>query len=612
MSRRTLDSSKNNKPMNYRAEQHCLHIQPVSVSEKVTRGQVSSTVLSNALSKIVATGVLSAGLLLSACTTQTMSDTSELGGSKVINMGSTDYKSVTFVPAGSYVHGAFDESAAEITAYHPATKHSFIVNAQNKKVDVLDMSDIYKPVLVRSLAVDDVGSVVNSVAIQGDMVALAVQANVKTDRGHVVLYDANTLQRIKTIEVGALPDMVAFTHDGQYLLVANEGEPDDNYKVDAEGSISIINLKDRLNPTVKTATFTPFNNQKAQLLKAGVRIFGKKADGSMSSVAEDLEPEYIAVDQDNKTAYISLQENNAIAIVDIASAQVKDIKALGAKDHSKVGNELDVSNKDDAINITTWPIMGMYMPDSIAYYSVNGKEYIVTANEGDAREWGNFKEEIGFNDVKTDPAVFNRTACHNMECGDKKALGKIDFSASMGDNNGDGIYEALYSFGARSFSIWDAHNLATPVYDSGSFMAKYIAQKYPKNFNASNDKNDFDNRSDNKVVEPEGVTIGKVGSQTIAFVGLERISSVMAFDVTNPKAVRFLGEINTRTFDDNKLKAAEKGSAPANADGDLGPEGLTFISAQNSPSGKPLLLVGFEVSGSSRIFELDFSTAAAK
>lgn len=584
------------------------------LNTKLTTDVESYKVIANSL---IMTGAFSISLLLSACAgqganSQTNDNKMVTGQVSSDKAATTRYKSVTFNPAGSYVHGNFDKSAAEIIAFHPATKRSFVVNAQNKKVDVIDLSDIHKPVLVRSLVVSDIGSVVNSVAIQGDTIALAVQANVKTDNGHVVLFDAKTLERVQVIEVGALPDMVTFTHDGQYLLVANEGEPDEEYKVDAEGSISIINLKNIQSPIVKTATFTKFNSQKQQLIDAGVRIFGKKADGTKSTVAEDLEPEYIVVNKDNKTAYVSLQENNAIAVVDIASAQVTNLKPLGAKDHSIEGNELDVSNKDGAINITTWPIMGMYMPDAIAYYTVDGKEYIITANEGDAREWGKFDEQVGFNDIKTDPAKFNRQACHNLDCGDKKALGKIDFSASMGDSNGDGIYENLYSFGARSFSIWDVDNLTTPVFDSGSFMGKYTAQKYPNNFNASNDKNDFDDRSDNKGVEPEGVAVGQVGSQTIAFVGLERISSIMAFDVTNPKQAKFLGEINTRTFDDKKLKAAKEGSAPANADGDLGPEGLTFISAENSPSGKPLLLVGFEVSGSSRVFELDFSTAAAK
>lgn len=520
---------------------------------------------------------------------------------------SSTYSKVTFIPAGSYVHGGFDESAAEITAFHPTSQRAFVVNAQNKKVDVLNLKDINKPTFIQSLDIADLGSTVNGVAVHGDIVALAVQANVKTDNGYVVLYDANTLARISSIEVGALPDMVTFTPDGKTLLVANEGEPDDEYKIDPEGSVSVINITDITRPIVKTATFTDYNAQKQRLTEAGVRIFGQKADGVMSTVAEDLEPEFIAVAKDGKTAYVSLQENNAIAIIDIGSATVTDIKGLGAKDHSKIGNELDVSNKDGGINITTWPIMGMYMPDAIDTYSIGNKTYLVTANEGDAREWGSFSEVINFKDVQVDTGKYNTLACYGLECGSDKALGKIDLSYVMGKSSENGVYDTLYSFGARSFSIWDTDNMSKPLYDSGSLMAKYIADKYPKHFNASNDKNDFDNRSDNKGVEPEGITIGVVGTQTIAFVGLERISSVMAFDVTDPMNVKLLGEINTRTFDDTKLAAAKAGTAAANADGDLGPEGLTFVSSKDSPSGKPLLLVGFEVSGTSRIFELDFA-----
>lgn len=569
------------------------------------------TLLNRMLSKkislrmLTAVATLSASVVigLSGCGEDSMTNPStDIPG----NSETKQYAKVTFVPAGSYVHGGFDESAAEIIAYHPASQRSFVVNAQNKKVDVMTLGDIYKPTLVKSLDVADIGSTVNSVAVKGDIVALAVQADIKTDNGQVILFDANTLERISSIEVGALPDMVAFSPDGQYLLAANEGEPDDDYRVDPEGSVSIINIVDPKRPIIATATFQAFNSQKQNLIDAGVRIFGQKADGTMSTVAEDLEPEYIAISADSKTAYVSLQENNAIAVVDIVSATVKDIKPLGAKDHSQANNGLDVSNKDGVINIATWPIMGMYMPDAIATYAVGDKTYLVTANEGDAREWGDFDEQIGFSDVQVDPSKYTAAACHNLDCADKKALGKLDFSSVMGDSNGDGVYETLYSFGARSFSIWDTANMDAPIYDSGSLMAQYIAEHYPANFNASNDDNAMDNRSDNKGVEPEGVTIGQVGNQTIAFVGLERISSIMAFDVTDPQQVTLLGEINTRSFDDSKMEAAKSGVSPANADGDLGPEGLTYVPASDSPSGKPLLLVGFEVSGTSRIFELNF------
>lgn len=525
----------------------------------------------------------------------------------------TNYKKVTFKPSGTYVHGMFKKSAAEITAFHAKSKRGFVVNSHDKKVDVLDLSNPAKPTLKKSIDVSLFGDDVNSVAVYGDIVAAAVQAEKKTDNGVVVFFDANTLKLLSKVTVGALPDMVAFTPDGKTALVANEGEPSDDYKTDPEGSISVIDITDVKKPTVKTADFKAYIGKEAELNKNGVRIFGKDANA-----AQDLEPEYITVSDDGKTAFVSLQENNAIAIVDVATAKVTDIKSLGYKDHSKVGNELDPSDKDGKINLATWPVLGMYQPDAIASYTVAGKTYLVTANEGDGREYeytdSNGKDVLAYTDetkvgkVELDATVFTKDKCGNVDCADKTALGRLNITNTMG-KNAAGKYEKLYSYGARSFSIWDTTDMSKPVYDSGSDFAKLMQAKYPKNFGASNSKNTFDDRSDSKGAEPEGVVLGKVGSQTIAFIGLERISSVVAYDITDPKNPVQLGDINTRTFDDAKMKAAKKGTngAKPNADGDLGPEGLTFIPADKSPNGKPLLFVGFEVSGSSRIFELDFA-----
>lgn len=518
----------------------------------------------------------------------------------------TSNSQLTFTPINTYLHGGFDESAAEITDYHPATKQAFIVNAQNKKVDVLSYHNPTNPKLVTSLDVSDLGDSVNSVAVHGNLVALAVQAKNKTDNGYVVIYDAINFVKLAIVPAGALPDMVTFTPNGKYIIVANEGEPTD-YKIDPEGSVSIIDVSNAAKPTAKRLRFTGFNNQKQALIKSGVRIFGKLADGTSSTVAQDLEPEYVAVSGDSKTAYVSLQENNAIAVVDIENAKITRILPLGYKDHSKAGNELDPSNKDKKINIANFPVMGMYQPDSIASYEVNGKTYIITANEGDGREWGDFSDETKVGKLKLDSAKFPASACGGVECTDKTALGKLKVTNSMGDTDGDGDYDVLYAYGARSFSIWNPDNMAKPVYDSGSELARITAKKYPNNFNASNDDNSLDDRSDNKGIEPEGVTVGKIGNRSIAFIGLERISSVVAYDVTNPSQAKFLGEVNNRNFDDAKLKAAQKGTAKANAAGDLGPEGLHFIAADDSPTGKPMLLVGYEVSGTSRLYELNLT-----
>ena len=259
--------------------------------------------------------------------------------------------SLTLSFLGRHASGQFDESAAEIPAYHAGSQRLFVVNANKGALDIMSLADPANPTLEDTLLTGDIsaGSEVNSVAVHGDLVAVAVQAGTKTDTGFLALYDANSLERISFVPVGALPDMVAFTPDGGYVLTANEGEPNDDYSVDPEGSISVIDISDPENPVESRATFTAFNGQEADLKAAGVRIYGPGAN-----VARDLEPEYIAIAADGATAWVALQENNALARLDIASATVTDILPLGEKDLSQDGNGIDASDDDDAIDIRTF------------------------------------------------------------------------------------------------------------------------------------------------------------------------------------------------------------------------------------------------------------------
>ncbi|PSR19523.1 bifunctional metallophosphatase/5'-nucleotidase [filamentous cyanobacterium CCP3] len=506
-------------------------------------------------------------------------------------------------PIGTYETGVFDESAAEIVVYDPETQRLFVVNAQVPAVEVLDISDPSAPTKLFEIDPSAFGAGANSVAVANGIVAVAIEAAEKTDPGSVVFFDIDG-NFLNAVTVGALPDMLTFTPDGTKVLVANEGEPNDDYTIDPEGSISIIDLSGGLEnlsqANVTTADFTAFNSQIETLRAAGVRIFGLNA-----TVAQDVEPEYIAITSDSSTAYVALQENNALAVVDIASSTVTDILPLGFKDHSV--SPLDASDRDDAINIATYPnLFGMYMPDAISLYEVGGETYIVTANEGDARirpdgdledEAGNviaeegvfFNEEARVSDLALDPVAFPNAA----ELQADEALGRLTVTTTLGDANGDGLYEELYAFGGRSFSIWDTQgNL---VYDSGAEFEQIIAERFPADFNANNDENGtFDNRSDNKGPEPEGVTIGEIDGRTYAFIGLERFGGVMTYDITDPANAFFVDLVNNRNF---------AGDAEAGTAGDLGAEGLVFIGSSDSPNGNPLVVVANEVSGSTTVFD---------
>ncbi len=488
-------------------------------------------------------------------------------------------QTIELAPLGTYATGIFDDSAAEIVAYDPAGQQLFVTNSADEAVDVLDIHDPSSPTKTGTLAVS--GSP-TSVAVHGDLVAVAVPNATETKKGHVEFFNTGG-DFLGRVEVGRLPDMVTFTPDGSKVLTADEGQPNVEYSVDPVGSVSIIDVATM---TVKTASFAKFNSQRDELRASGVRIFGPNA-----TVAQDLEPEYVAVSADSSTAWVALQEANAIAILDIASGEFTSIEALGFKDHSLQQNALDASNKDDAINITTWPVKGMYQPDAIkAYTAGDGNTYLLSANEGDSRDYDGFSEEARVKDLVLDPVAFPDADALQKS----KRLGRLKVTTALGDTDGDGDFDELYAYGARSFSIWDAQgNL---VFDSGDQIEQITAALLPDDFNSTNDKNDsFDNRSDDKGPEPEGVVVGQVGNKTFAFIGLERLGGIMVYDVTDPVAPVFHSYFNNRDF---------SGDAEAGTAGDLAPEGLAFISAEDSPTGTPLLVVANEVSGTTTVFEV--------
>ncbi len=493
---------------------------------------------------------------------------------------------------GSYATGVYNESAAEIAAHDPLTQRIFVVNGGTSAIDVLSIADPTNPFLLFSIDVTPYGDQANSVDVYNGLIVAAVQADVKTDPGKAVFFDADG-NFLNAVTVGALPDMVTFTPNGDKVLVANEAEPNNDYTIDPEGSVSIVDLRNGvLNATVKTAGFSQFNNA---VLDSSIRIYGPNA-----SVAQDLEPEYIAVSHNSKTAWVTLQENNAIGILDLKTCQFTKLVGLGFKDYSTGDNKLDASDRDgpsnsSRINIANWKVFGMYQPDGIAALKYKNDTFLITANEGDAREYtgtpGLVEEvRVGSSSVILDPTVFPNAAFLKMNAN----LGRLNITNKLGNFDNDNDYDALYTLGGRSFSIRSSDGEL--IYDSGDDIEQITAATYPMFFNASNTDNDRDSRSDNKGPEPEGVTVGKAFGRDYAFIGLERIGGVLVYDVSNPYAPEFVQYINNRNF----MAATDTAAA-----GDLGPEGLHFISDEDSPNGKPLLIVANEISGTTTVYELN-------
>jgi hypothetical protein len=511
-------------------------------------------------------------------------------------------------------------TGAEISDFDPKSNRLFVTGEAAGKpvIQVIDGANPQQLTKITDIDLSTIGAGVQSVAVRkgtgnaNSIIAVAISANVSTNNGKVAFFDAATLTKLSEVEVGALPDMLTFTADGSKLLVANEGEPNEDYSLDPEGSISIIDVSGNIaslnSNNVTTASFTTFNNQETTLKSQGVRIFGKLKSGNNSTVAQDLEPEYIAISPDGKTAFITLQENNAFAVLDIATATITKIVPLGFKDHNLPGNGLDASDRDvngtsaggGKINIQNWPIFGMYQPDGISSFEIAGKTYYITANEGDARirptannsfgsEGSLFNEESRISSLNLDPTAFPDAT--NLK--NNANLGRLTVTNKLGDTDGDGDFDKLYAFGARSFSIWDDQGQL--VFDSGDQLEQITKEITPNLFNANNGNTaDFDTRSDNKGPEPESVTIGIIDGKTYGFIGLERSAGgVMVYDLSNPAAPIFIQYIYTT--------------------GDIAPEGLKFISAQDSPSGKPLLAVSNESSNTVSVYEIGLiKTGTAK
>ncbi|MEL6554901.1 MAG: choice-of-anchor I family protein [Cyanobacteria bacterium J06621_11] len=513
---------------------------------------------------------------------------------------------LSFERIGSFT----SEVGAEIAAYDAQRELLYVVSGDTV-LEVLSLSDPTAPTQVATVDIAEFGAPVagaNSIAYSNGLVAVALEAENQTDNGVVALVDIelatasdNVLDAVQVFVVGSLPDMVTFTPDGSKILVANEGEPDTvenedgtESVVDPNGSISVIDISGDFaslsQSNVATADFLEFDGREAELRADGVRIFPD------ATAAQDFEPEYIAVSPDGTKAFVTLQENNAIAIVDVETATVESIQPLGLKDFSLPGNGLDASDDDGAINIQEQPVFGLYMPDSIASFESNGETFYVIANEGDDR--GDADEEgrgdaIRLKDL-SDVVSLGRSGLSldesfdaQVEAGllEDEALGRLTISSVDGDTDGDGDLDQIVSYGGRSFSVLDSDG--NIVFDSGDQIARITAEQTPELFNANDgDPEEFDTRSDNKGAEPEAVTTGVIDGKPYAFVGLERAGGgVLVYELSNPTQPEFVQYIRS--------------------DEDIAPEGLVFIPEEDSPNGQPLLTVANEESNTVAVYEID-------
>lgn len=526
------------------------------------------------------------------------------------------------------------EGAAEIVAYQASKKWIYAINSSGDEavVNIIPTDTFDTAALVQDnegiVSATNLTSAItltlndntpgdaNSIAIDenNQMLAVAMAAKNVGEAGQIAFYDisGDTPAFIKNVPAGFLPDMVTFNHDGTKVVVANEGEPNGDYSIDPEGSVSIINIVEGV--VADTATnidFTTYNSQQAELESDGF-VFanptGRTINGNVinTTVAMDLEPEYVSISKDNKYAYVSIQENNGLAIINLEDNSV-ELKSLGFKDWSNL--QIDASDKDGGVNFKSYPgLYGMYQPDTISSFSWKGANFIVSANEGDAREYFfdvtdeadcaakgglDYDEDDGCLAYIDESRVEDLTLAANFDYlnNDDDDIGRLKVSTVKGDTNDDGQYESLYAYGARSFTIWDSNGLV--VFDSGDDIGRITASVHGEAFNNNEDENEGDTRSDDKGAEPEALTIGTIDERTFAFIGLERMGGIMVYDITNPYDVQFEDYFYNRGVIEG-----------ADITGDLAPEGMVFVPAEQSATGEPLLIIGNEISGSIAVWQI--------
>lgn len=510
-----------------------------------------------------------------------------------------------------------DGGVMEIVAYNQATEWAYAINGQSGKLAAIPLAGLTAGAHVEELTGTeiDVKALVEaedgtfqygdmtSVAISPDSTTLAaaLQAQGSNDAGRVALFtceEDGSLTLEALVETGAQPDMVTFAGDG-VVLTADEGEPREGYGeniADPKGSVTVVDVEARESTVVD---FSAFDSQRDQLAEDGIVL--KKG----SAPSEDLEPEYIAVS--GGKAYVTLQENNAIAVLDIESQTFEGVYSAGFEDHSTTAIDLD--KKDDAYAPKTHEsLLGIRMPDGIAAFTVEGATYLVTANEGDAREWGD--EDHGTFYLSEDERDFGEegvTSPTGAITGEGSGLeGKVVFFKT---EDFDGLDpEKDYVFGGRSFTVFQAtENGLEEVFTSGDDFEALTAQYVPDYFNSSNDNAVLDDRSGKKGPEAESVTVGTVDGKTYAFVALERTGGVMVYDVTDPEAITFVNYVNTRDFGTTVEGSEEYEDGELDkwvTGGDVAPEGLLFLDAASSPNGEPLLLAACEVSGTVAVYQL--------
>lgn len=513
--------------------------------------------------------------------------------------------SIVLTPiGGAAVPSTSPAASAEIIAFQAQDQRLLVANSKPAQLEVFRLTPqgvlshegwlaVGQSVAeqVEEIGMNDVGDL-TSVAVRDQDGLVAVTVALKTGQpGYVVFYTGKTLALVGLVRVGHLPDMLTFSPDGTHLLVANEGEPTADYSYDPPGSVTVLAIEKVIEPglsVLRSATELQFDEVPGL---AAIRT-RHAAAGDAAQQARDVEPEYIAVSADSATAYIALQENNAIATLNLRGAdgspQIERLWSLGRKDHRLPANAIDASDRDGGIKLRNWPLYSYFMPDGLAAYTVAGETYLLTANEGDAREYAGYRDTRRVAELRCrlqlSKADQDWLATHHQR--ERRQLTYLRGDAALGrlwveaESDHSKVCAPLTALGARSVSIWHAGS-GELVWDSGADFERISHQALGE------DANQGDSRSDVRGPEPEALAVFTIADETYAFIGLEKTNGVMVYRITNPQQPEFIQYVvaDPKRYD--------------------GPESLLVVSAEAYGGTQPLLLVAHEYSASIAVFRID-------
>lgn len=506
----------------------------------------------------------------------------------------------------------YPSNSAEQTAYDPVDKFVYVVGGS--VLHVLNISDVSNPSVLFWQQFDNVD--LTDVEFCGENLFVAVDNVADKDNGYINVYRKyntalQTLQMVKTIVVGSLPDMIKPTSDCQTVVVAVEAEAysDGTSLVDPEGAVGIIEFTEGVDGAHKYTKldFTKFNDHWEELVSRGARYIYRENNNPFSN---DLEPEYVSLNKDDSVAYISLQENNAIAEVDLINKNITSIHPLGFKNWTNF--KLDASDKDQKINIRPWPVMGMYQPDSIKVIYVQGKGYLVTANEGDSKDYSGIQGTGGFNEesriadltINTSSTIMTWAKLNGYENTIQHAenLGRLKVS-NVDGRSGD-TYDTLYTYGGRSISIIDLETFER-VYDSGGEIETVIDRENDALFNSRGGDRSYvvserkDTVSDDKGPEVEDLAVAQIEGMTLLFVGLEKPGFIAIYSIPGDiNAIKFESLYSGISRTNDTFGALYDQRQLSEED----PEDIRYISAADSPNNRHLLTSSGSVSGTISIF----------